>query len=206
VLAGARDERHWQGRASDFDSYDAKAVTLALLESAGAPVAKLQLLGETAPHYHPGRSARLCLGPKNTLAEFGELHPAVLKALDLEGSVMAAEIYLDAIPMPRSSGHMRTAYAPPALQAVTRDFAFLIDSEACSDDLLRAVRGADKQALTKARIFDVFSGEGVAEGKISIAIEVTLQPGDRSFTDEELQAISDKIVKAAEKAGGVLRA
>jgi phenylalanyl-tRNA synthetase beta chain len=82
LLAGARDERHWQGGASGFDSYDAKAATLALLESAGAPVAKLQLYGETAPHYHPGRSARLCLGPKNTLAEFGELHPAVLKALD----------------------------------------------------------------------------------------------------------------------------
>ena len=205
ILAGAKDARHWQGGGEPFDAYDAKAEILALLEAAGAPTANLQLFGDSSALYHPGRSGRLCLGPKNTLAEFGELHPNTLKALDLDGPVMAGEIYLDAIPMPRSSGHMRKAFTPPALQAVTRDFAFLLDADTPAGDMLRAIKGADKQYLVDARIFDVFTGEGVAEGKKSVAIEVTLQPVEKSFTEEDLKAISDKVVKAAGKVGGELR-
>ncbi|MBC2776244.1 phenylalanine--tRNA ligase subunit beta [Parasphingopyxis marina] len=206
ILAGARSPRHWQGGGAPFDAFDAKAEALAILDAAGAPVDKLQLFGETSGLYHPGRSGRLCLGPKNTLAEFGELHPATLKALDLDGPAMAAEIFLDAIPMPKATGgHMRAAYAPPALQAVTRDFAFLIDADAPAGDLLRAVKNAEKQHLAEARIFDIFEGEHVPEGKKSVAIELTLQPGERSFTDEELKAISDTVVAAAQKAGGELR-
>jgi phenylalanyl-tRNA synthetase beta chain len=205
ILAGAKDARHWQGGGAPFDAYDAKAEILALLDAAGAPTANLQLFGDASPLYHPGRSGRLCLGPKNTLAEFGELHPATLKALDLDGPAMAAELYLDAVPMGRASGHMRPAFTPPALQAVTRDFAFLLDADTPAGDLLRAVVSADKQVLVDARIFDVFTGKGVDEGKKSVAIEVTLQPGEKSFTEEELKAISDRIVKAAEKAGGALR-
>ncbi|QLC25608.1 phenylalanine--tRNA ligase subunit beta [Parasphingopyxis algicola] len=214
ILAGARDARHWQGGGDPFDAYDAKAEIVALLEAAGAPAANLQLFGDASGHYHPGRSGRLCLGPKNMLAEFGELHPNTLKALDLDGPVMAGEIYLDAIPMPKAKGsgagkagggHMRKPFTPPALQSVTRDFAFLLDTDTPAGDLLRAVRNADKQALVDARIFDVFTGEGVPEGKKSVAIEVTLQPGDKSFTEEDLKAISDKVVKAAGKVGGELR-
>ncbi|NNC72655.1 MAG: phenylalanine--tRNA ligase subunit beta [Sphingomonadaceae bacterium] len=210
ILAGTRGPRHWQGGGERFDVYDAKAEALAILSAAGAPTDKLQPLDGAHRLYHPGRSARLCLGPKNTLAEFGELHPATLKALDLDGPVMAAEIYLDAIPMPKNkgaggSGHMRPAYTPPALHSVTRDFAFLIDADACIGDLLRAVRNADKQHLVDARIFDVFTGDGVEEGKQSVAIEATFQPGNRSFTDEELKALSEAMVKAAEKVGGQLR-
>lgn len=205
ILAGAKDARHWLGGGAPFSVYDAKAEILALLEAGGAPVSNLQLFGEVSPLYHPGRSSRLCLGPKNTLAEFGELHPATLKALDLNGPAMAAELFLDAIPMPRSSGHMRSAYAPPALQAVTRDFAFLVDADSCADVLLRTVRNADKKILVNARIFDVFTGQDVEEGKISIAIEVILQPSEKSFTEEDLKAISEKVVKAAEKAGAELR-
>ncbi|MEO1168606.1 MAG: phenylalanine--tRNA ligase subunit beta [Pseudomonadota bacterium] len=209
ILAGAKGARHWQGGGPNdsnaFDAYDAKAEIVALLEAAGAPTANLQLFGDASGLYHPGRSARLCLGPKNVLAEFGELHPNTLTALDLDGPVMAGEIYLDAIPMPRSSGHMRKAYTPPALQAVTRDFAFLLDADTPAGDLLRAVKGADKQHLVDARIFDVFTGKGVGEGKKSVAIEVTLQPAEKSFTEEDLKAISDSAVKAAGKVGGELR-
>ncbi|MGJ8536693.1 MAG: phenylalanine--tRNA ligase subunit beta [Parasphingopyxis sp.] len=209
ILAGTKDARHWQGGGAPFDAYDAKAEALALLEAAGAPTANLQLFGDASPLYHPGRSGRLCLGPKNMLAEFGELHPATLKALDLDGPVMAAELYLDAIPLPRSKGgapsHMRPAFTPPALQAVTRDFAFLIDTDTPAGDLLRSVRSADKKLLVDARIFDVFTGEGVEKGKKSVAVEVTLQPGEKSFTEDELKEISGRIVKAAEKAGGALR-
>ncbi|MEM8697118.1 MAG: phenylalanine--tRNA ligase subunit beta [Pseudomonadota bacterium] len=210
ILAGAKDARHWQGGGPNdsnaFDAYDAKAEIVALLEAAGAPTGNLQLFGDASGLYHPGRSGRLCLGPKNMLAEFGELHPNTLKALDLDGPVMAGEIYLDAIPMGRGGvGHMRKPFTPPALQAITRDFAFLLDADTPAGDLLRAVRNADKQLLVDARIFDVFTGEGVPEGKKSVAIEVTLQPGDKSFTEEDLKAISERIVKAAGKVGGELR-
>ena len=132
-----------------------------------------------------------------------------MKALDVDGPVMAAELYLDAVPMPnnqgRSSNHMRSAYTPPALQAVPRDFAFLVDADSCADVLLRAVKSVDKKLLVDARIFDVFAGQGVEDGKISIAIEVTLQPNEKSFTEAELKAISDNVVKAAGKVGGELR-
>ena len=205
ILAGTKDARHWQGGEAAFDAYDAKAEIVALLEAVGVSTTNLQLFGDTSALYHPGRSGRLCLGPRNMLAEFGELHPNTLKALDLDGPVMAGEVYLDAIPMPRSSGLMRKPFTPPALQSVTRDFAFLLCADTPAGNLLRAVKGADKQALVDARIFDVFSGKGVPEGKKSVAIEVTLQPSEKSFTEDDLKAISDNVVKAAEKAGGELR-
>jgi len=206
VLAGEKAPRAWQsGKAKSFDAYDAKAEAIALLAAAGAPVENLQSFGEAGDAYHPGQSATLRLGPKTMLAAYGALHPLTAKAFDLDGPVMAGEIYLDAIPGKRASGHMRPAYAPPAQQAVTRDFAFLVPEATAADALLRAVKGADKAAITAVRLFDVFAGQGVEEGHKSLAIEVVLQPGDKSFTDEELGALSARIVKAAEKAGGRLR-
>jgi phenylalanyl-tRNA synthetase beta chain len=207
VLAGDSSGRHWRtGKAKDFDAYDAKAEALAILAAAGAPVDNLQVLGGASGVYHPGRSGRLALGPKNARAEFGELHPAALKAFDLSGTIVAAEIFLDAVPQRRSSGHMRERYAPPPLQAVKRDFAFLVPAELAADALLRAVRGAHKAAITGATLFDVFTGAGVPKGLKSLAVEVTLQPGEKSFGQEELEAISDRIVQAAAKLGARLRA
>jgi phenylalanyl-tRNA synthetase beta chain len=207
VLAGNAAPRHWSsGKAQGFTAYDAKAEAMALLAAAGAPVENLQVLDGASGVYHPGRSARLCLGPKNALAEFGALHPTTLKAFDLDGPVVAAEIFLDAIPQKRGgTGHMRSAYSPPALQAVKRDFAFLLPLETQADVLLRAVRGADKAAITAVSLFDVFTGQGVPEGQKSLAVEVTLQPGEKSFSHEELEAISARIVAAAAKAGAKLR-
>jgi len=155
--------------------------------------------------WHPGQSATLRLGPKTVLAEFGSLHPRLVKAFGLSGGVVAAQIFLDAIPQGRASTPMRPAYAPPALQVVRRDFAFLVDDGVTSSDLVRAVRGADKAHIVDARLFDRFAGEGVPDGKVSLAVEVTLQPGDKSFTDEEIKAISDKVVAAAAKQGAELR-
>jgi phenylalanyl-tRNA synthetase beta chain len=207
LLAGERGPRHWQsGRASGFDAYDAKAEALAILAAAGAPVDSLQSLAGASGAYHPGRSARLALGPKTMLAEYGEVHPAILKAFDLDGPAVAAEIFLDSIPRKRGGGgRMREAYAPPALQAVRRDFAFLVPHDVAAEALLRAVRGADRQAIAGVSLFDVFTGPGVAEGEKSLAVEVVLQPGEKSFTEEELKAISGRIVAAAAKAGARLR-
>src|SRR5690606_25012328 len=102
-------------------------------------------------------------------------------------------------------GLARPGYAPPALQAVTRDFAFLVPAELPAGDLLRAVRGADKANIVDARVFDVFAGQGVPAGQKSIAIEVTFQPGEKSYTDEDLKGISERIVAAAAKLGAELR-
>ena len=206
VLAGDKTPRNWRsGKAQGFDAYDAKAEAIALLAQAGAPVDNLQVMGEAGDAWHPGQSGTLRLGPKTVLAAFGMVHPSVLKAFDLDGAVAAVELYLDAIPPKRATGFMRPAYSPPALQSVKRDFAFLVPAELPADSLIRAVRGADKAAITAARVFDVFAGQGVPEGHKSVAVEVLLQPSQKSFTDEELKAIADKIVAAAAKQGAQLR-
>ena len=207
VLAGESVSRGWAtGKARPFDAFDAKAEALALLAEAGAPVDNLQVMGEAGDQFHPGQSATLRLGPKQVLARFGMLHPATARAFDLDGPVAVVELFLDRIPPRKGPGQFaRPHFAPPALQAVTRDFAFLVDAAVPAGDLLRAVKGADKQAIVSARIFDDFRGAGVPEGQKSLAIEVTLQPVEKSFDEATLKAVSDKVVAAAAKLGGVLR-
>ena len=211
LLAGEKTPRGWDqrvfgGKAAPFDAFDAKAEALALLAEAGAPVDKLQVMGEAGPQFHPGQSATLRLGPKTTLARFGMLHPAILKLFDLDVPVAAVELFLDAIPARKGGGGFaRTPFAPPALQSVTRDFAFLVPEELPAGDLVRAVQGADKANIVTARLFDSFQGQGVPEGHKSLAVEVTLQPGDKSFADENFKTISARITDAAAKLGAKLR-
>lgn len=207
VLAGEKAPRGWQsGKAQPFSAFDAKAEALALLAAVGAPTGNLQMMPGEDPHtWHPGQSGTLRLGPRNVLAEFGVVHPSLAKQFGLSGTVVAVQVFLDALPAKRRTGFMRPPYAPPALQAVKRDFAFLLPEGEDADALVRAVRGADKKSIIDARLFDVFTGPGVDEGMKSLAVEVTLQPVDKSFTEEELSAISAAIVKAAAKLGGTLR-
>ncbi len=210
LLAGEKQPRGWaDGRANGFDAFDAKAEALALLHEAGAPVEKLQVMGPDAagpgPQFHPGQSATLRLGPKLVLARFGALHPRVLEAFDVEGPVVAAELFLDALPERKGGGFARPPHSPPALQAVTRDFAFLVPADLPAGELARAVRGADKANIVDARIFDRFDGPGVPEGQVSLAVEVVLQPGAASFTEADLRGITERIVVTAGKLGAVLR-
>lgn len=206
VLAGEKTARGWAtGKATKFDAYDAKAEVIALLAAAGVATDNLMVMGDAGDHYHPGQSATLRMGPKNILAAFGTLHPATAKAFDLEGTVIAAEIFLDAIPAKKAAGFMRPAFSPPALQAVTRDFAFLVPDTLAAGDLVRAIRGGDKANIVAARLFDRFAGQGVPEGHVSLAVEITLQPSEKSYADEDLKAISDRVVAAASKLGAVLR-
>lgn len=206
VLAGEKTARGWQsGKAKPFDAYDAKALALQLLEAAGAPTQNLMVMGEAGAQFHPGQSATLRLGPKVVLARFGMVHPATLKAFDADGPIAAVELFLDAIPAKKGAAFARPGFTPPALQAVTRDFAFLVPETLAAGDLVRAVQGADKASITGVRVFDVFAGQGVPEGKKSIAVEVTLQPGEASFKDADLKAIAEKVVAAAAKLGGELR-
>ncbi|WP_230279235.1 phenylalanine--tRNA ligase subunit beta [Croceicoccus sp. Ery15] len=211
VLAGEKQPRGWRnGKAVPFDAFDAKAEVEALLAAAGAPVDRLMVMGAdeswSGNAFHPGQSATLRLGPKNVLARFGTLHPLVAKQFDIAGAVVAAEIFLDAVPAKKgASGFTRATYAPPALQPVMRDFAFLVPDTLAAGDLLKAVRGAEKQLITDARIFDEFRGQGVPEGHKSLAVEIVLQPGDASFTEADLSAISAKVVASAAKLGASLR-
>jgi phenylalanyl-tRNA synthetase beta chain len=206
VLAGEKTPRGWAtGKAAAFDAFDAKAEAIALLAEAGAPVDNLQVMGEAGAQFHPGQSATLRLGPKTVLARFGMLHPATAKAFDLDGPVAVAELFLDRLPAKKPGGFARPAYAPPPLQAVTRDFAFLVPLGVPAGDLVRLVKGADKANIVAARLFDDFRGAGVPEGSKSLAVEVTLQPVDKSYDEAALKAIADKVVAAAAKLGGVLR-
>ena len=210
VLAGEKTPRGWQsGKAKPFDAYDAKAMALQLLEAAGAPVANLMVMGDAGAQFHPGQSATLRLGPKVVLARFGMVHPTTLKTFDADGPIAAVELFLDAIParknLTQGAAFARPGFTPPALQAVTRDFAFLVPASLAAGDLVRVVQGTDKASITAVRVFDVFAGQGVPEGKKSIAVEVTLQPGEASFKDADLKAIAEKVVAAAAKLGGELR-
>lgn len=202
VMAGEKAPRGWQsGKAVPFDAFDAKEVCLDLLRIAGAPVDNLMVMGDAGDVYHPGQSATLRLGPKNQLASFGMVHPKLLKAFDIDVPVAVAGIHLDAIPTKRDSGPVRDTYVPPALQPVTRDFAFLVPGALAAGDLVRAVKGADKANIVAVRLFDRFE----KDGQLSLAVEVTLQPADKSYDDTALKAISDAVVAAAKKLGAELR-
>jgi phenylalanyl-tRNA synthetase beta chain len=197
ILAGEKQSRGWaNGKATKFDAFDAKAEAMGLLSAAGVAVDTLMVMGEAGDHYHPGQSATLRMGPKNVLAAFGALHPATAKAFDLDGPVMVAEIYLDAIP---------ANFTPPALQAVTRDFAFLVPADLTGGDLVRSIKGTDKDNIVAVKLFDQFTGQGVPEGQKSLAVEVTLQPKDKTYDDDDLKAISDTVIAGAAKLGAVLR-
>ena len=172
-----------------------------MLAAAGAPVDNVQVMGEAGEAWHPGRSGTLRLGPKTILASFGMLHPRVTRAFDVDGGIAGAELYLDAIPLRRAGGTMRPGFAPPALQAIRRDFAFSVPTELAADTLARAVRGADRATIITASVFDVFERDGYK----SMAVEIVLQPGERSFTDDELRSTADKVVAAAAKLGATLR-
>jgi phenylalanyl-tRNA synthetase beta chain len=205
-LVAPRSARHWGGAAED-PLFALKGDLMALLEELGAPVASLQLVqGQNRDWWHPGRSARLQLGPKNVMAEFGALHPRVLKALDADGPMLAFEIVLDAVPEPRGrKSKARGAAHLANLMPLTRDFAFVVEEGRATGDLVRAVGGADKALIAHVRVFDVYRGAGVAEGMKSVALEVVVQPREATLTEAEIEALSARVVAAAGKAGGTLR-
>jgi phenylalanyl-tRNA synthetase beta chain len=200
--------RRWDGQKAD-DLFALKADLLSLLDLLGAPVASLQVAqGSAAPWWHPGRSARLQLGPKAVLAEFGALHPTALAALDAEGPIYGFEIWLEAVPEPkRKAVKTRPALTLSPFMPLRRDFAFVVDAGVAAADLARAVQGADEALIDRVWVFDVYTGEGVPAGKTSLALEVTIQPTDHTLTEPEIEALSSRIVAAAEKAvGAKLRA
>jgi phenylalanyl-tRNA synthetase beta chain len=200
--------RRWDHAAPE-DVYTIKSDLLVVLAEIGAPTGSLQTVqGSAAAWWHPGRSARLQLGPKLVMAEFGALHPSVLKAMDVQGPLYAFELWLETVPEPKkAAGQARPKLDLSPLMPLSRDFAFIVDKARAAGDLVRAAQGVDKQLITGARVFDIYEGPGVPDGAKSVALEVALQPRDKTLTDVEIEAMSAKIVVAVEKAtGGKLRA
>ncbi|MEO1734116.1 MAG: phenylalanine--tRNA ligase subunit beta, partial [Pseudomonadota bacterium] len=205
LLVGRTGPKDVHGASRAVDVFDVKADIEAVLSSIGAP-AKVQILRDGPSWWHPGRHGRICLGPKKMLGVFGELHPRVLDALDVKGPAMAFTIWPDEVPMPRKSGATRTALELRDLQAVERDFAFVVDDRVEALTLVNAAAGAEKGLIEAVRVFDEFIGGSVGDGKKSLAITVRMQPTDKTLTDEEIDAVSKKIVDKVVKAtGGTLR-
>jgi phenylalanyl-tRNA synthetase beta chain len=195
--------RHWSGSAAPAGIFDVKADVVALLGALGAPVERLQMVAGGPAWFHPGRSATVQLGPQTVLGWFGEFHPATLEALGADGPLAGFEIILDAIPQPRARPtRTRPPLALSDLQPVRRDFAFVVDRKVEAAAILRAAEAADRKLVAGAAVFDVFAGEALGPAKKSIAIEVTLQPAERTLTDAEIEAVSQKIVAAVAKATG----
>ncbi|THF58771.1 phenylalanine--tRNA ligase subunit beta [Ollibium composti] len=200
--------RHWDGNAAPVGVFDAKADAIAALEACGAPVDRLQIEPGAPDWYHPGRSGLIKLGPKVVLGHFGEFHPKTLEALDVAGPLCGFEVYVDAIPEPKAKPtKTKPRLDLSAFQAVKRDFAFVVDRTVEAGALSKAAAAADRKLVTGVNVFDVFQGAALGPDKKSIAIEVSIQPLERTLTDEDFEALAKKIVdNVAKQTGGVLRA
>lgn len=203
---GQAVSRHWLQKARPVDLFDAKADALRVLKALGAPIDNLQVSADAPQWYHPGRSGGLRLGPK-ILAWFGELHPRVLRSFGARGTVVASEVFLEAVPLPKQKGKAKPPADLPAFQPVERDFAFVMDEDVPAEKAVRAAKAADRQLVQAVQVFDVYRGSGLPEGSKSVALAVTLQPRDKTLTEADLEVVSAKIVQQVTKAtGGTLRA
>ena len=202
LVGGGGYGRDWRTPGATANAFDAKADVCSVLQDLGVPVQQLRCAAP-APHwYHPHRSGVLSLDPRLPLACFGELHPALVEEMGIAGSVAAFELFIDALPtMSRRQSPLRLSDLP----LVRRDFAFVVARETRAEDLLRAVRAADKQTIAAVRLFDVFTGGDLGEGEKSLAMEVVFRPGERTFRDQEIRALCDKVVAAAAAVGASLR-
>jgi phenylalanyl-tRNA synthetase beta chain len=200
--------RHWSMPTKEVDAFDAKADALAALAAAGAPAQAMQVVPGGPAWFHPGRSGTIQIGPQNVLGHFGELHPRTLEALGARSPLAVFEIILEHIPEPRA----KASRAKPPLelspfQPVERDFAFVVDRSVLAGDIIRAAQSADRKLISKITVFDVYQGAGIEPGKKSIAISVTLQPREKTMTDQEIEAVAVKIVaEVSKRTGATLRA
>jgi phenylalanyl-tRNA synthetase beta chain len=204
VRAGHTGPKHWRAKGREVDLYDVKSDALAALAAMGASADSVQVSANPPAWYHPGRGGSLQLGPK-VLGTFGELHPAVIDGLDVRSPIAGFEVFLDAVPEPRT-GRAKLPVQLSVFQPIERDFAFVVDHELPAENLLRAARGVDRKLVNEIRLFDIYQGAGLPEGKKSLAITVVLQPHERTLTDAEIEGFSQRLIAQVEKAtGGQLR-
>jgi phenylalanyl-tRNA synthetase beta chain len=204
VRAGHTAPKHWREKQREVDLYDVKSDALAALAAMGASPESVQVSADPPGWYHPGRAGSLRVGPK-VLGAFGELHPAVIEALDARPPLVGFEVFLDAVPEPRAARAKLPVHLS-VFQPIERDFAFVVDRDLPAETLLRAARGVDRKLVSQIRLFDLYEGAGLPEGKKSLAITVVLQPQERTLTDAEIEAFSKRLITQVEKAtGGQLR-
>ncbi len=201
VRMGNNHSRHWLDKQRLADVFDAKEDAYAALAAVEAPVAGLQVYRTAPAYYHPGRSGALCLG-KTVLGYFGEIHPAVLKAMDIKETVVAAEIFLDRVPHKELKSKNQKKVEMSQFQPLSRDFAFIMNADIPAEKIVRAAKGVDKNLITDVCIFDVYEGASLGDNKKSLAIEVTLQPQEKTLTDAEIENISTRIISAIKDASG----
>ena len=194
--------RHWNGAAAVAGVFDVKADVMAVLVSLGLDASRVPITRDAPAWFHPGRSGTLRLGPKVVLAHFGELHPNTLKALDVEGPAAAFEIFLNALPAEKKRSRARPALAASDLLPVRRDFAFVLDDKVAAADVVRSAANADKVLIADVSVFDLFEGASLGAGKKSLAVEVTLQPKDKTLTDAEIEAVAAKVVAEVKRVTG----
>ncbi len=210
VRSGRSGRRNWATSPRAVDAFDAKADALAALAAAGAPTDKLQTMIQAPAWYHPGRSGTLNLGPQTVLATFGEIHPGVLAKMGVKGPMAGFEVFLNKVPKAKAKkakGTTRPLLQLSPFHTVNRDFAFVVDQNIAAAALISAARSADKGLISDVTVFDVFEGGNLGAGRKSLAINVTLQPLEKTMSDEEIEMVSNKVVAAVEKAtGGTLRA
>jgi phenylalanyl-tRNA synthetase beta chain len=207
LAKGAGIGRHWSSPAMPVDVFDAKADAFAVLAAAGAPMQALQVVPGGPAWFHPGRSGTIQIGPQNVLGHFGELHPRVIAALKAEGPLAGFELILEKIPEPKAKAtRAKPMLDLSAFQPVERDFAFVVDKAVKAADIVRAAQNVDKKLIVNVTLFDVYEGAGIGDAKKSIAIAVTIQPRDKTMTDQEIDALGQKIVaEVTKRTGGVLR-
>ena len=205
IRAGSYTPKHWLEPTRAVDVFDAKADALAALAAVEAPV-NTQIMRQAPKWYHPGRSGSIQLG-KNILAVFGELHPAVLKAFDIKTPVCAFEVYMDAVPAGKNKSKLQKELKETALMPLTRDFAFVMDKSVDAAKVVSTILNVNKALITDVSVFDVYEGEHLEAGKKSLAVQVTIQPQEKTLTDAEIEALSAQIINFVSKnTGAVLRA
>ncbi|MCC5986065.1 MAG: phenylalanine--tRNA ligase subunit beta [Pararhodobacter sp.] len=209
LLVGHAGPRDPHGSQRAVDLFDARADAEAVLAALGAP-AKQQIDRAAPGWFHPGRAGRLTLGPKKALAWFGEVHPRILRAFGIKGAAVAFTLHPAELPQPRAASATRAALELSDLQAVERDFAFVLDARTEAQAVVNAAQGADKALIESVRVFDEFAGDKaeaqMGAGRKSLAITVRLQPRERTLTEAEIEAVSSLIVEKVQKAtGGTLR-
>ncbi len=206
IRCGMTSKKHWLKDERAYDVFDAKADAIAAIAAANGPWDSAQITTDAPEYYHPGRSGTLRLG-KNVIAYFGEIHPMVLKAYDIKGRVVAFEVFLDNIPLPRiNANKSKKKLELYSLQAVDKDLAFVVNKDVAAANILAAAKNADREYISEVRIFDVFEGGNLPENKKSIALSVTFQPKEKSFTDQELDGLMKKVIlEVGKKTDAVLR-
>lgn len=207
IRTGEKIERNWHkdSAARSVDFYDIKADVLNVLEACGAPAANAQITKDAPDYYHPGRSAVLRLG-KNIIAQFGEIHPAILEEMGIKTTIVGFEILLDNIPQARKKGTAKPLLKVEKLQPVSKDFAFIVKDDVAANDVIKTAIASNKKLISDARVFDVYAGKGIEDGHKSLALSITIQPKDETLTDEDIEGIMNGVIDTiSSKCGGVLR-